>query len=75
MSSKDQQQMAAVWREIHEDLGGRVEVSRKLGLSDTATYRWKVVPPEYCWRIAKLTAFRWTVDDMRPDVFDPDYHD
>ena len=56
--------------EIERHFGGTPELAKALGIQRQAIYQWKTKIPELrAHQIDRLTAGRFTVRQMRPDLF------
>lgn len=51
--------------------GGCVRVAKLVGLTKQAVSAWRRVPPEHCRVVAAATKGKFSVHDLRPDVFGP----
>ncbi len=54
-------------REIIEQAGGAVALAERLGISKTAVYNWKIVPPLRVNEVAEITGL--APHEIRPDIF------
>lgn len=61
-------------KEIANEAGGIVAMSLALGLSRAAANNWQRVPPEHVLKLAELTGWRCTPNQIRPDLY-PHPHD
>ena len=56
-------------RIVVEQLGGAAHVARKVKRTTAAVCMWKRVPIHHVHAIVKLSAGKYTAEQLRPDVF------
>lgn len=54
---------------VIEECGGAVALARKLKRTRQAIYAWKRVPLEHVHEIVRMTGGKFTLEQLRPDVF------